>query len=375
MSRRTTRRAVLAAGAVALAGCLGETDSVYDPSDDGVTDADIDEFDATPDDDRVSETAIPLADEQLPVQYDLETLRDNVESGGVPQDGIPSIDSPEFESVDDVGTRLDDGDVVFGVVRNGEARAYPQSILVHHEIVNDVVGGDPICVTYCPLTGTAMGYDRADVEFGVSGNLLNSNLVMYDREGESYWPQMLSTAIEGPLTGASLREVSVVWARWGDWRERHPTSEVLTESTGYARDYGSDPYGAYNPVAGYYEPDSNTMFPPLTTDDRLETKRMVLGARPQSGPVAVDVDSLHEAGAIPIETDEASFLAVAVSNLETGSLYQADDPDEWTVDGDRVRDPDGDAHDPDDLPLERVYAFDAMWFAWVGYYPGTTLHE
>jgi hypothetical protein len=240
---------------------------------------------ASPDEAAVSETAIPIADEQLPVEYTLETLRGAVVDGGVPQDGIPSIDDPVFEPADEVGDRLADDDPAFGVVDGDTARTYPQSILVHHEIVNDDLDGDPIAVTYCPLTGTAMGFERGSVEFGVSGRLLNSNLVMYDRKGESWWPQMLGTAIDGPLEAASLREFPVHWSTWGDWQDAYPDSTVFTEETDYVRDYGSNPYGSYNPVGGYYREDSDPIFEPRRRDaarrSRPDARRRISLPKPR----------------------------------------------------------------------------------------------
>jgi hypothetical protein len=144
---------------------------------------------ASPDETAIDETALPVAGDQLPVSYSLETLREEVLDGGVPQDGIPSIDDPAFEPVDEVGDRFREDDPVFGVVREGETRAYPQSILVHHEIVNDEIGGESLAVTYCPLTGTAMGLERGDVGPGAAlGNrlLCAGDRYRAGRAGERY---------------------------------------------------------------------------------------------------------------------------------------------------------------------------------------------
>ena len=405
-----SRRAILTAMSgtvVVTAGCLGEGDGSYDGeySADQFTNTSTDRDDAettAPDKSAIAETALPIADTTLPLEYSLETLRDEAINGGVPKDGIPSIDSPSFESVDEIGGRLDDGDPVFGVVIDGDARAYPQSILVYHEIVNDEVGGEPVAVTYCPLTGTAMGFSRGDVEFGVSGDLVNSNLIMYDREGDSRWPQMVATAIAGPLAGASLEEVPVHWSTWGRWRAAYPDSRVLTDETGYVRDYGRDPYGSYNPPEGYYAEDSPTMFQPLSTDDRYPNKRMVLGARPPAGPIAIDLERLADEGLLPVDVemigegddaaaddhegdtasetsdgDVATYLAVYDQRIDAGRLYLGDgtdysyDHDDGTV----VDGAEGTQFEADDLPLEPVYAFDAMWFAWAGFYPSTTVVE
>ena len=322
-----------------------------------------------------TDVGLPTADDRLPLEYDREHLRENVASGGVSKDGIPSIDDPVFESVADVGDRIDDGEPVFGVRRNGVVRAYPQHILVTREIVNDEFDGEQVAVTYCPLTGTAMGFERGEVEFGVSGRLLNNNLVMYDRATDSRWPQMLATAIEGPFDGESLEEVPVQWSTWERWRAAYPETEVLTIDTTYIRDYGDDPYGSYDPPTGYYAEDSSPMFEPLTEDDRYPPKRMVLGARPADGPLAVDRESLRTAGVLEIDREGTRYVAVHEPETDGAILYHNPDGIAYSWDDGRVIDGEDTTHEPADLPLERVYAFDAMWFAWVGYYPSTSVHE
>jgi len=321
---------------------------------------------------------VPLADEQLLVEYPLERLRDEVLSGGPPKDGIPSIDEPTFTGVAEADQRLDPGDVVFGIAKGEDVKAYPQYILVHHEIVNDALGGTPVSVTYCPLTGTAMGFERGETTFGVSGNLLNNNLVMYDRETDSRWPQILATAIDGTHEGKSLRELRLVWTRWGDWKARHPETAVLSEDTGYVRDYGRDPYGTYNPRGGYYA-SSNTLFERLRNDDRYPPKKTVLGVRTADGATAFVKDALRERGIVEGELAGTPVVAVYSPELDTAYVYR--NPDGASVsraDGDVAADGevivDGDAYAPDDLSLDRAYAYDAMWFAWAGFYPNTRVY-
>jgi hypothetical protein len=317
------------------------------------------------------ESPIPTAEGSLHLAYDMETLRKNVRAGGPPKDGIPSIDDPKFAGAS--GVDLDDGEPVFGLVRNGVVRAYQQRILAHHEIVNDVVGGEGVAITYCPLTGTAQGFERGDVEFGVSGRLLNSNLVMYDRHADSRWPQMLGTAISGPMTGATLREFRLVWMTWGRWKELHPDTEILTEDTGFARRYDNDPYGDYNPASGYYS-NHNTLFPPLEPDNRAGTKTVVIGARDSEGALALDKNNLLLERVATTSIGDTGFVAVAEPTLQTGYVYE--NPGGLTVeaDGDQYR-VDGEQYGATDLPLDRLLAFDSMWFAWAGYYPETTYVE
>lgn len=138
---------------------------------------------------------IPLAPRAYLLGDDIDTYASFMMSGGPPPDGIPSIDKPQFVSAS--RARLDPGDLVIGFHHAGEARAYPQKILVHHEIVNDRVGDLNIAITYCPLTATAQGFERGSTTLGVSGQLLNSNLVMYDRESGTLFPQIAATGVRG----------------------------------------------------------------------------------------------------------------------------------------------------------------------------------
>ena len=376
-SRRGFLTAASAAAAGSLSGCIGGFTSA---GVEGETDGRNDESQASTTEGR-TERGIPLAGSQLPVEYDFAELRDEVRDGGPPKDGIPSIDEPSFWDADEADAELDDRDVVFGLVRNDEVRAYPQTILAQHEIVNDVVGGEAVSVTYCPLTGTAMGFRRGETEFGVSGDLVNNNLIMYDRETDSRWPQVLGTAISGEFEGDSLQEFRLIWTRWAAWREVHPDTEVLSTDTGHARNYDDDPYGSYVPErSGYYSRDS-TLFPPLGDDDTFPNKRVVVGTRDTDGDgrIAFEKEALREEGLLSGSAGGTTHLAVHDPDLDTSYVYQ--NPNEETFryeagdgnadDGAQAVAEDGTSHDLADLPLDRAYAFDAMWFAWSGFYPST----
>ncbi|MBS3926311.1 MAG: DUF3179 domain-containing protein [Nitrosarchaeum sp.] len=198
---------------------------------------------------------------------------DQIKSGGPPKDGIPSIDNPKFVNSFDAEFVSDD-DLVIGVNINGEQKAYPLFIMVWHEIVNDSVGGIPVAVTYCPLCFTNQVFDRnvdgKITEFGTSGKLYNSNLVMYDRNTGSQWSQALGIAITGEMTGHTLKRIPFDVARWSDWKSLYPDTLVLTTDTGFFRAYGVDPYGDY-----YI--DSRIIFPVENNDDRLFLKEKILG--------------------------------------------------------------------------------------------------
>ncbi|MFG2028512.1 DUF3179 domain-containing (seleno)protein [Streptomyces sp. NPDC048825] len=165
----------------------------------------------------------------------LEALADSAVSGGPGKDGIPSIDKPRFVPADDAGF-LSDDEPVFGLQYRGEVRTYPQQVLVWHETVNDSVGGEPLAVTYCPLTGTVIGFrappGTQDLTFGTAGRLVNSNLLMYDRQTGSERPELLGTAVSGPKKGTRLDTVTLVWATWKQWRTAHPGTEPQGRSAG-----------------------------------------------------------------------------------------------------------------------------------------------
>lgn len=209
-------------------------------------------------------TTEPMLLAETPATYRRARL-----DGGPGKDGIPSIDRPRFGSAAAAERFLKDEDRVIGLYRHGQARAYPQQILVWHEIVNDSIGDDQISVTYCPLTGTALGFNRGATEFGVSGKLVNSNLIMYDRATDTEYPQILAAGIDGALTGKGLEEVRLVWTTWGRWKARHPNTKVLTRQTGSIRNYHRDPYGSYREPSGYYVSGSRTIFPVLNEDQRF----------------------------------------------------------------------------------------------------------
>nr|WP_322987054.1 DUF3179 domain-containing protein [Natribaculum luteum] len=346
-----------AVAVAALAGCLGGS-RVLDSG--------------TDDEDRPT-AGPPTVDRSLPEEYTTEELDDASLSGGPGPDGIPSIDEPQFTAADDPPTTLEDGDPVFGVELNGDPKAYPQYVLVWHEVVNDVVGGDAVAVTYCPLTGTAQGFYRGESEFGVSGRLINSNLVMFDRGTETWWPQMLARGIRGPHEGEYLEEFQVTWTTWGRWREQYPETVVLTEDTGHVRNYGDDPYGQYNPRSGYYE-DENTLFRPLATDDRFPAKAVVVGARNDDGAMAVPKATLRERVVVEGSVTDVPYVTVYDEVLDTGYVYRNADELAVEYDGGALT-VDGEEYDADGLPLERELGFDAMWFAWYGYYPSTEVHE
>ena len=173
-------------------------------------------------------------------------------SGGVGKDGIPAINEPRFESLVEAGRWLNKQEPVIALTVGGEARAYPLQILIWHEIVNDVVGKTPVAVTFCPLCYSAIAFDRRIDDrvhtFGVSGMLRNSDMVMYDRETESWWQQMLGEAIVGDLTGKKLTQLSAQIISFEQFAEIYNHGRVLSRETGHRREYGRNPYVGYDDI-------------------------------------------------------------------------------------------------------------------------------
>ncbi len=190
-------------------------------------------------------------------------------SGGVSKDQIPAIDDPVFVAVG-AAKDLADTDPVIGLTVNGESRAYPLRILIWHEIVNDEIGGVPVSVTFCPLCNTAIAFDRRldgqVFDFGTTGKLRNSDLVMYDRQTESWWQQFLGEGIIGEMTGKVLKALPARLESWADFRARAPQGKVLVPNDPGMRAYGANPYVGYDslPRPFLYGGEMPDGIPPLT---------------------------------------------------------------------------------------------------------------
>ncbi len=264
-------------------------------------------------------------------------------AGGPPRDGIPALDEPR--SVAPEQETWDEDVLVLGVALGGEARAYPVPILNWHELVNDRLGGRAILVSWCPLCGTGMVFDRepvpegGELHFGVSGLLYRSDVLMFDRETESLWSQISSTAISGPSRGRRLVLLRSRLEPLGVWRRRHPDTTVLSRQTGYRRDYDRSPYGKYSV--------STQLYVPMEPDPRYHPKMPTLGLRAPSGAArAYPAAELQRAGGEVRE--EFAGRAVRVSYDEEQQIFDFEAPP----------------------PLE---AIEAYWFAWAAFHPDTTV--
>jgi hypothetical protein len=231
---------------------------------------------------------------------------DEFMAGGPGKDGIPAIDDPRFVAVEQADF-LQDREPVIELVVEGDARAYPIQILIWHEIVNDVVGGVPVAVTFCPLCNTAIAFDRRVGEqtlaFGTTGNLRNSDLVMYDRQTESWWQQFGGEALVGKLTGAELEQLPSRIVAWADFRREHAGGRVLSTETGFSRPYGENPYVGYDSI------DSSPIFPTKNADDkRLPPKERVAFVERGDDAVVIPFSSLRKKKVMRVEVGGSSFL-------------------------------------------------------------------
>jgi len=213
-------------------------------------------------------------------------------SGGPRKDGIPAIDSPKFETVRQAGGWLKDPEPVVVVEAGGEARAYPIQVLIWHEIVNDKIGDRPITVTFCPLCNTAIAFDGRVgdrvLTFGVSGRLRHSDMVMYDRQTETWWQQATGEGIVGELTGTRLKILSAPMVSWKTFRETWPEGKVLSRNTGHQRPYGENPYASYDGPGGQPIPG----FIKGPTDRRLPAMERVVAVTRGDSSLAIPFTSL-----------------------------------------------------------------------------------
>lgn len=274
---------------------------------------------------------------------------DQIIGGGPPKDGIPSIDKPKFTAAgraeslkaDDLGLAYSDGPT---------DRFYPFQILVWHEIVNDNVNGKRVLITYCPLCLSGVVFDPLvagkRVEFGTSGKLWNSNLVMYDRSTNSLWSQILGEAIVGERTGDKLAVLPSDITKFGDWTKLHPNGEVLSRNTGFDRAYGVDPYGDYYTTPGTY-------FPVNHKDDRLSEKDLILGIVIDGKAKAYFPPAVKRAGQVNDHLAGRQIIAQYDNNVDAMRLFE--------------RQADG--------SLKRLNPFAAFWFSWVAVHPDTELYK
>lgn len=271
---------------------------------------------------------------------------ERIEFGGPQKDDIPAIDKPDFVSAG-FATHVRNNDVVLGIDYKGSTRAYPIRILNWHEVVNDRFDDEPVAVIYCPLCGTGMAFVARSsgrvLDFGVSGLLYNSDVLLYDRQTQSLWSQIMATSISGPLKGTSLSTIPVVHTTWAAWRARHPQTRVLSPNTGRFRPYLRDPYAGY-------ESSPEILFSVAFRAQGLHPKERVVGIR--VGDVARAfpfVELAKTDGVVHDRIGDRSFT-VRFDRKTSTALVTDEAGKPWP-------------------------AIVAYWFAWYAFHPQTSRYE
>lgn len=312
----------------------------------------------------------------------------SVFNGGPGKDGIPSIDNPQFSSKEDIDALgiLSNADLVIGIKVGDEIRAYPHPILDWHEIVNDNVNGLPVALTYCPLTGTAIGWKRTingvETTFGVSGLLYNTNLIPYDRASDSNWSQMLLKSVNGSNINTDIETYPLVETTWGEWKFLFPDAKVLNTSSGFDRPYGIYPYGDYR------ENNSLLLFPIENEDGRLPRKERGLGVTVNNQSrfyrfnnfeatlVGTVNDNLNNKNIVVVGSKLRNFLVAYDREIEPGVVLtfepiqeegavvmRDNNGDRWTIFGEAIEGP------YLGQTLKPTSSFIGMWFAWATFHP------
>lgn len=319
----------------------------------------------------------------------------------IPRDNIPAIDAPKFVSVDAAAGWLEDVEPVVALDIAGDARAYPLQILTWHEIVNDDVGGVPVAVTFCPLCNSAIAFDRrfdgAVLDFGVSGNLRNSDLIMYDRQTHSWWQQFTGEGIVGRYAGGQLEHLPSLLVSFADFRAAYPDGRALSRDTGFARQYGRNPYVGYDTTKG------NPFLFGGALDDRLMPVERVIAVSVNGVDAAFPLGVLQEERVINYTVGGRDIVALfkfgAASALDAASIAGSRDVGSaavfdanlngrkltFGVEGNRIVDAEtGSVWSILGGALEGELAGESLtplvhgnhfWFAWAAFKPDTLLYE
>jgi len=313
-----------------------------------------------------------------------------VRDGGPGKDGIPALSEPEFIPAVEADY-LDDDDLILGFVGTGVAKAYPHRILDWHEIVNDQVGGVSLAVTYCPLTGTGIGWnlyiDGHTTTFGVSGLLYNSNLIPYDRRTDSNWSQIRLDCVNGQMIGTEIETFTLVETTWKTWNKMYPSSTVVSLNTGYNRDYDRYPYGSYRTNHEYM------IFPVANQDIRIPGKARVHGIVTSGNAkvyplslfgeqVSVIEDSIEGNNYVVVGHGSDNFAVSFLSNPGDGTLLSFtpvqeqypvvmtdDEGNLWDVFGTAVKGPRKGSR------LKHARSFIGYWFSFAAFYPQVSIYE
>lgn len=306
---------------------------------------------------------------------------------GAGKDGIPSLENPDYvdPSEDNIIT---DSDLIIGIYKNGEAYAYPHYIMDWHEIVNEDFSDDPVTISYCPLTGTAFGWESIVggnfSTFGVSGLLFNSNLILYDRNTDSYWSQIMQRCVHGELIGEDAISVDVVETDWLTWKTLYPNTKVLSSDTGFPRPYGNYPYGDYQTNHDFF------LFTPSPLNPALPNKQRVFAIFDRHDAKVFEFSSFENGNAIKDSFGGKNYLIVGDENALTAfeipatlnhldfefelsseiqSFFKDDEGNKWTIFGTAI---DGPRIGHQLTPASKVTS---MWFAIAAFYPDPFIYS
>jgi hypothetical protein len=312
-----------------------------------------------------------------------------IADGGPGKDGIPSLDAPTFKPIGET-TYMFATDLIIGIKVGDQIKGYPHKVLDWHEVVNDSIGSDKFVLSYCPLTGSAMAWqinDRTgDSEFGVSGLLFNSNLILYDRNTDSYWPQMLMRAVKGAKDGTIAAQNSIFETTWQAFKLMYPQAQILDENTGFSRDYQNYPYNSFRT-------DDNLLFNvDNNNDNRLHRKERILGIKSASDTKAYAISSFANDIEVIQDTVGTTKMVIAISGgdkyavaferttsdgtlLNFSAIYNQlpvimsdDEGNQWDINGKAV------SGDRTGEQLTKPFSYIAYWYAWAAIYSGTSIY-
>lgn len=299
--------------------------------------------------------------------------------GGVRKDGIPALTNPKLIEADQADY-IKDKELVFGISINGDTRAYPYRFMDWHEMLNDVIGDTPVSLAYCTLCGSGILYktkikaDEDPIIFGSSGFLYRSNKLMYDQATHTLWNQFNGKPVVGKLTnsGIELEVLPLVTSTWGEWLKLHPDTKVLSDQTGFHRDY--TPGTAY----GAYFISEELMFPATVSDDSLKNKEKVFGLRISGSNKAWPLTLFAQPTAINDKIGLIPIVLIGDQKTETVRAYRSEGIQfEYTDNGQLLADnqpwqlTENELIGPDNQKLSRLPGHVAFWFAWSGYFPDT----
>lgn len=309
-----------------------------------------------------------------------------VKDGGPGKDGIPSLDFPTFVNSNEA-SYINPNDLVIGIINGNEAKAYPHKILDWHEITNDEIGGDFITINYCPLTGTAFGWESKSngtkTTFGVSGLLYNTNLILYDRNTDSNWAQLRLESVNGSLIGDKPTLTQVIETNWLTWQSLYPNTKALSLNTGFSRDYDLYPYGDYKTNHARF------LFTPSPTNSALPNKQRIFAIIDNNKSKVYQFSDFENGNVINDTFNGNEYLIVGNKNLITAfelngdylnldfgydfnnseTFFKDNEGNKWSVFGRAISGP------RTGETLTSTKSVISFWFAIAAFYPNPKIYS